>query len=176
MNTIFPIVYSSILFLSLAFICFYLIAQLKMTRQVETRLSLLEKRLQQNNTSSDNYYKLGQIYLGKKIYEKAIILFRKALKYWDQNDKIGLGSLYNTLGFTYFKLKQYEEAIYYYNQAINLLPDYTLGLTNLGLVYENKQMYKEAYNTYTNALKYENENKIAKTRLPIMKIKAELRN
>ena len=86
--------------------------------------------------------------MGKKIYDKAINLFRKALKYWDENDKIGLGSLYNTLGFTYFKLKQYEEAIYYYSQAIKLLPDYTLALTNLGLVYENKQMYKEAYNTY----------------------------
>ena len=176
MNTIFPIVYSSILFLSLAFICFYLIGQLKMTRQVEKRLSLLEKRLQQNNTSSDNYYKLGQIYLGKKIYEKAIILFRKALKYWDQNDKIGLGSLYNTLGFTYFKLKQYEEAIYYYNQAITLLPDYTLGLTNLGLVYENKQMYKEAYNTYFRVLKYETKNKIANSRLPVIKLKQDLRN
>ena len=111
MNTIFPIIYSSILFLSLTFICYYLVGQLKMTRQVETRLSLLEKRLQQNKTSSDNFYKLGQIYLGKKIYEKAIILFRKALKYWDQNDKIGLGSLYNTLGFTYFKLKQDRKSV-----------------------------------------------------------------
>ena len=61
-----------------------------MTRKVEKRLSLLEKRLQQNKTSSDNFYKLGQIYLSKKIYEKAISLFRKALKYWDLNDKIGL--------------------------------------------------------------------------------------
>ena len=57
-----------------------------------------------------------------------------------------------------------------------MLPDYTLALTNLGLVYENKQMYKEAYNTYSNALEYENQNKIAKTRLPIMKVKAELIN
>ena len=114
-----------------------------MTRKVEKRLSLLEKRLQQNNTSSDNFYKLGQIYLGKKIYDKAIILFRKALKYWDQNDKIGLGSLYNTLGFTYFKLNNMKQAIYYYNQAIKLLPDYTLALTNLGLVYENNKCIKK---------------------------------
>ncbi len=176
MNTIFPIVYSSILFLSLTIICFYLIGQLKMTQRVEKRLSLLENRLQQDNTSSDNFYKLGQIYLSKKIYDKAINLFRNALKYWNENDKIGLGSLYNTLGFTYFKLKQYEEAIYYYSQAIKLLPDYTLALTNLGLVYENKQMYKEAYNTYFRVLEYENKNKIANSRLPVVKLKVELKN
>ena len=176
MNSIFPLVYSSILFSSLASICFYLFGQLKMTQKVEKRISILETRLQTEERSSDNFYKLGQIYLRKKIYDKAINLFRQSLKYWDENDKIGLGSLYNTLGFTYFKLKEYEQSIYYYMQAIKLLPDYTLALTNLGLVYENKQMYKEAYKIYSNAVEYENQNKIAKTRLPIMKVKAELRN
>ena len=176
MNSIFPLVYSSILFLSLTIICFYLVGLLKMTQKVEKRLSILESKLQTSGKSSDNFYKLGQIYLRKKIYDKAIILFRNSLKYWDQNDKIGLGSLYNTLGFTYFKLKQYEEAIYYYSQAIKLLPDYTLALTNLGLVYENKQMYTEAFKTYSNVLKYETKNKIANTRLPIVKVKVELTN
>jgi tetratricopeptide (TPR) repeat protein len=147
-----------------------------MTQAVEKRISILETRLQTNERSADNFYKLGQIYLRKKIYDKAIGLFRQSLKYWDVNDKIGLGSLYNTLGFTYFKLKEYEEAIYYYTQAIKMLPDYTLALTNLGLVYENKQMYQEAYKTYSKVLKYERENKIAKNRLPIMQLKADLKN
>jgi tetratricopeptide (TPR) repeat protein len=176
MNTIFPLVYSSILFLSLTLICFFLIGQLKMTQSVEKRLSILEKRLQNNNQSSENFYKLGQIYLSKKIYDKAITLFRNSLKNWDPNDKIGLGSLYNTLGFTYFKLKQYEQAVYYYSQAIKLLPDYTLALTNLGLVYENKQMYQEATTTYSGVLKYEIKNKIANSRLPVVKLKAELKS
>ena len=175
MISIFPLLYSSILFLGLAVICFYLVGLLKMTQKVEKRISILENRLQNDGQSSDDFYKLGQIYLRKKIYDKAINLFRQALKNWDENDKIGLGSLYNTLGFTYFKLKEYEQAIYYYTQAIKLLPDYTLALTNLGLVYENKQLYKEAYQTYLKALVYENQNKIAKTRLPIMKMKSELK-
>jgi tetratricopeptide (TPR) repeat protein len=176
MNSIFPLIYSSILFLSLTIICFYLVGLLKMTQAVEKQITRLETRLQTDERSADNFYKLGQIYLRKRIYDKAINFFRQSLKYWDANDKIGLGSLYNTLGFTYFKLKEYEQAIYYYTQAIKLLPDYTLALTNLGLVYENKQMYKEAYNTYSNALKYECENKIAKTRQPIMQLKSDLRN
>jgi tetratricopeptide (TPR) repeat protein len=176
MNTIFPLLYSSILLISLTLICFYLGGLLKMTQAVEKRISILETRLQTDERSADNFYKLGQIYLRKKIYDKAINLFRQSLKYWDENDKIGLGSLYNTLGFTYFKLKEYDQAIYYYTQAIKLLPDYTLALTNLGLVYENKQMYKEASKAYFDVLRYEDENKIAKTRFPMMQIKAELRN
>lgn len=176
MYTIFPLIYSCILFISLTFIGFYLLGQLQMTKKVEKRLFILENKVQTNTKSSHNLYKLGQIYLNKKIYEKAITLFRKALLYWNPDDKIGLGSLYNTLGFTYFKLKRYEEAIYYYTQALKLLPDYTLALTNLGLVYEHKLMYKEAYQTYFNALKYENKNKIAKSRLSIVKLKNELKN
>ena len=141
-----------------------------MTQKVEKRLSLLENRLQMDEKSSDNNYKLGQLYLCKKIYTKAITLFRNSLQYWDKNDEIGLGSLYNTLGFTYFKLKQYESAIYYYIQAIDLLPDYILALTTLGLAYENKQMYKDAFKIYLNVLKYEKKNKIALARLSIIKL------
>lgn len=176
MTTILSIIYSFILFGSLAIICFYFLGQLKMIQKVEKRFTLLETKLQTSNKSADNFYKLGQIYLRKKIYTKAITLFRKSLNYWDQNDKIGLGSLYNTLGFTYFKLKQFESAMYYYNQAIKLLPDYTLALTNLALVYENKEMYREAYSTYFLVLNYENKNKIANSRLSVVKLKAELKN
>jgi tetratricopeptide (TPR) repeat protein len=174
MASIFPLFYSSVLFLSLSSISFYLVGQFKMSLKVESRLSLLEKRLQQNKTSSDYSYKLGQLYLGKKLYDKAISLFRNSLNYWDLNDKIGLGSLYNTLGFTYFKLKQYEHAVYYYTQAIKLLPDYTLALTNLGLVYESQRNYKEAFKVYKNTLSYDNKNKIASLRLPIVQLKNNL--
>jgi tetratricopeptide (TPR) repeat protein len=175
MVSIFPLVYASILFGSLIIICFYLLNLLKRTQTVEKRIVVLESRLQLDQRSSENFYKLGQIYLRKKIFDKAIALFRQSLKYWDENDKIGLGSLYNTLGFTYFKLNKYEQAIYYYTQAIKILPDYALALTNLSLVYENKQMYIEAYKTYQSVLFYDSDNKIAKTRLPLMKIKSDLK-
>jgi len=176
MNFIFPLVYSSILFIVLLFLCFYFFGQLKTTQKVEKRLSYLETKLQKNERSSENFYKLGQLYLSKKIYEKAISLFRSSLNVWDKNDKIGLGSLYNTLGFSYFKLKQYNHAIYYYNQAIKLLPDYALALTNLALVYEKKQMYKEAYFTYLKAFSFEKRNKLIQSRLSVLKLKLQLKS
>lgn len=175
MNSFFPLVYSSILFLSLSTVCFYLFGQLRMTQKVESRLSMLEKRLQTNQNLSNNFYKLGQLYLRKKTYEKAINLFRNSLTYWDFNDQIGLGSLYNTLGFTYYKLKQYEHAVYYYRQAIRLLPDYTLALTNLGIVYERQKLYKEAYITYAKVLKYDFKNKTAYSRLQFVKSRYKLK-
>jgi tetratricopeptide (TPR) repeat protein len=175
MNAIFPLAYSSILFVSLTTICFYLVGQLRMTQKVENRLVLLEKRLQTNQNLGNNFFKLGQIYLRKKTYEKAISCFRNSLTSWDFNDRIGLGSLYNTLGFTYFKLDQYEDAIYYYTQAIKLLPDYTLALTNLGVAYEKKKLYSEASSAYARVLKYDENNQTALERLSFLKTKDFLR-
>jgi tetratricopeptide (TPR) repeat protein len=174
MHSIFPLFYSFVLFSSLFFICLYLLGQLRMTQKVEKRISILENKLQINEKLSDNFYKLGQIYLQKNLYEKAINLFRQSLEDWDLNDKIGLGSLYNTLGSTYFKLKQYEYAKYYYLQAIKLLPDYTLALTNLGLIYEINKKYLEAYSTYSTVLNYDQNNKVALSRLLFVKEKAKL--
>lgn len=174
MNSLFPLLYSFILFVSLAFISFYLIGQFRLNLKVENRLSALEKKLQQNKNASALSYKLGQLYLRKKVYDKAIQLFRNSLKYWDLNDKLGLGSLYNTLGFTYFKLKQYEDATYYYCQATRLLPDYTLALTNLGLVYESQQKYKEAYKIYNQVLFFDSTNQTASSRLSLVEIKKRL--
>lgn len=174
MQLIFPLLYSSILFISLIILCVYLLGQLQMIQKVEKRRISLEIKLKTNQNFYENFYKLGQIYLRKNFYEKAINLFRHSLKTWDQNDKIGLGSLYNTLGFTYFKLKQYKYATYYYLEAIKLLPDYTLALTNLGLIYETSKMYTEAYNTYAKVLNYERQNKIALSRISIVKEKVKL--
>ena len=174
MQSIFPLLYSFILFLSFIIIFLYLLGQLRMRQKVEKRIIILEDKLQTDQRFSNNFYRLGQIYLRKNFYEKAINLFRQSLDDWDINDKIGLGSLYNTLGFTYFKLKQYEYAKYYYLQAIKLLPDYTLALTNLGLIYETNKMYLEAYNTYSRVLYYEYNNKIALSRILVVKGKTKL--
>ena len=174
MYSIFPLLYSFILFFTIVVICLYLIGQLRMTQKVEKCISILENKLKTNQQSSDNLYKLGQIYLRKNFYEKAITLFRQSLTNWNINDKIGLGSLYNTLGFTYFKLKQYEYAKYYYLQAVKLLPDYTLALTNLGLLYEINKMYFEAYKTYGVVLNYERNNKIACYRINLVEEKMKL--
>lgn len=161
MTAILPLVYSLILFLILSFLAFYLVGQVQQTQQVEQRLETLEKRIANNPCLAETYYFLGQIYLGKKDYPKSLRLLKNGLNFWNSEDRIGLGSLYNTLGFTYFKLQDNQKAIEYYHQAIQILPDYTLALNNLGLAYETTKQYKNAYATYRRVLAYDAQNPIA---------------
>jgi tetratricopeptide (TPR) repeat protein len=83
--------------------------------------------------------------------------------------------LYNTIGFTYFKSEKYKQAIYYYLEAIKILPDYTLGWNNLGFAYESTKEYEQAMQSYRNVLKYEEKNKMALARKGFVESKLMLK-
>lgn len=176
MNSLFPLIYAIILFFILFFISFYLIQQVNNTQKIERKILLLQNTIQKNNFFYQDTYRLGQLYLKKKIFSKAIVFFRKALKSWDLNDTIGLGSLYNTIGFTYFKLKQYDFAIYYYKIALQILPDYVLALKNIAYTYEKIKLYDEAYKSYKKILIWDPNNKLALKQLEILNRKLRLKS
>nr|YP_011007077.1 hypothetical protein V2492_pgp022 [Phaeostrophion irregulare]WAM64364.1 hypothetical protein [Phaeostrophion irregulare] len=175
MNALFPLVYSLILFLVLCSISVFLIKQVINTQKTEKKIIFLQERININQFSYHDTYKLGQLYLKKKLFNKAILLFRKSLDTWDSNDKIGLGSLYNTLGFTYFNLKQYEFAIYYYQIAIKILPDYTLALKNLAYTYEKLTWYNKADKIYQKSLYLNPIDKVVLSRKQLLKRKLNLK-
>nr|YP_010032296.1 Ycf37 [Schizocladia ischiensis]QOW07503.1 Ycf37 [Schizocladia ischiensis] len=165
MNFLFPLIYSTLLFISLSVFCVYTIEQIRRIQKLEKRISHLSEKIYNDDSLYEDYYRLGQIYVRKKIYEKAILLFRQALFNWDMNDRIGLGSLYNTIGFTYFNLKDYEYALYYYHIAIKLMPDYILALTNLAFTYEKLKNFYTAKKFYQITLTYDPLNRLALSRL-----------
>lgn len=169
MNSLFPLIYSTTLFCFLALISFFLLKQIINTQGLEKKMFELQAMIKNNDTSYELYYKLGQLYLKKKLFSKAIFLFRGAIKNWDTNDNIGLGSLYNTIGFTYFTLKEYNLAIYYYKIAIKILPDYTIALINLGYAYEKQNLLVESYNYYNEVLDYNKNNSLALERIKVVK-------
>nr|YP_011007499.1 hypothetical protein V2496_pgp020 [Sporochnus bolleanus]WAM64928.1 hypothetical protein [Sporochnus bolleanus] len=171
MNSLFPLFYSIILFFFLFFISFYVIKQINDIQRIEKTIFKLQEIIKKNNTLYEVNYKLGKLYLKKKLYKKAILLFKQALKTWDTNDKIGLGNLYNMLGFTYFTLNQYKLAIYYYSIALKFIPTSSLLLLNLGYAYEKLTYISEAYNTYKSILILEPENQIASTRIVLVEKK-----
>nr|YP_011005315.1 hypothetical protein V2475_pgp101 [Chorda asiatica]QWK43059.1 hypothetical protein [Chorda asiatica]WAM62178.1 hypothetical protein [Chorda asiatica] len=171
MNSLFPLIYSTVLFIFLFIISFFILKQISNTQKIEKKIVKLQENVKANNTSYEAFYKLGQLYLKKKLFYKAILLFRQALKIWNPDDKIGLGSLYNTIGFTFFTLKQYSLAKYYYSIAIEILPDYTLALTNLAYTYEKLNLLGEAYNCYKSTLLWDPENKIASSRILVVEKK-----
>jgi tetratricopeptide (TPR) repeat protein len=107
--------------------------------------------------------------LSKKLFDQAIIQFRYALQLWDKNDKEGIANLYNTVGFTYSESNQYDLAIYYYNEAIKNLSNYTTALNNLGYVYEKKGSFVDAITIYNSVISYDSNNEVALDRLQILK-------
>ena len=104
-------------------------------------------------------FKLGQLYLRKKIYNKAIEEFRACFKTWDKNDKLGIASLFNTLGFTYYQLKEYDIAVYYYKIALTVTPDYVTSLTNLAYLYQSQNQTSELQSVYSKLILFEPDSK-----------------
>lgn len=164
MNSIFPLLYSIALFIFLFFISYYILKQIINTQKLEKKIFKLQELVKKDDLYYEDCYQLGQLYLRKKLFLKAIVVFRKALKLWDPNDKIGLANLYNAIGFTFFNLEEYDYAIYYYKVAIKIIPDHTLVLINLGYAFEKINSIITGYNCYKAALFWDPYNELASTR------------
>lgn len=174
MNSFFIICYSIISFTILISLTFYVIKQISNTQELEGNIKKLQVSLKQRPSSYADLYKLGQLYLRKKLFNKALLVFREALTIWDKNDKIGVGTLSNTIGFTYFKLKKYQFAIYYYRVAITILPDYLLALKNLAFIYESINSFENASQCYKKCLVLNPTNNFFATRLQLIQRQIDL--
>lgn len=163
MNESLAVVYVSILLALLAGAAVTVFRQILKTRKIETTVSRLEKRLQQEKGTPQEYYELGGLYLDKKLYSQALTLFQKALKAEDIEEE-NLALIYNGLGFAYFAQEQYDLAIRNYKEALRLNPEYIMALNNLAHAYERKKLTAQALETYEEALKYEPNNQVAKRR------------
>ncbi|CAN0359623.1 unnamed protein product [Pylaiella littoralis] len=164
MNSIFPLFYSIALFFFLSMISYYILKQIINTQKLEKKIFDLQELIKTDAPCYEDCYQLGQLYLRKKLFLKAIVVFRKALKLWDPNDKIGLGNLYNAIGFTFFNLEEYDFAIYYYQIVLKIIPDHTLALINLGYSFEKINSIIKGYHCYKTALFWDPPNKLASTR------------
>jgi tetratricopeptide (TPR) repeat protein len=168
MDNLLPLVYLTVLLAVLILLTLFLFKQIFQKRKIEEALSELQLKVRSNNATGEDYYLLGTIYLSKKLFDQAIIQFRYALQLWDKNDNDGIANLYNTVGFTYSESNQYDLAIYYYNEAIKNLSNYTTALNNLGYAYEKKGAFLDALETYNSVLYYDKENEVALSRLQVL--------
>lgn len=165
MTSSYALFYSILLFIILILISFYIFQKIINIQLIERKIKSLQQEDKNINLDSENLYKLGQLFLQKKLFNKALLFFYRALLVWDLNDKIGLASLINTIGVTYFQLKKYKFAIYYYKVAIKIIPDYTLILKNLAFVYESTKIFTKAKEYYNYCLLLEPNNKLFIERL-----------
>lgn len=73
-----------------------------------------------------------------------------------QNDPRN-GKICNTIGFYYYKIKDYRNAVQYYLKAIELAPEYPLSYNNLGVVYLKLQQYEGAEKCFRKAIELDPE-------------------
>nr|YP_011006231.1 hypothetical protein V2485_pgp022 [Dictyotopsis propagulifera]WAM63235.1 hypothetical protein [Dictyotopsis propagulifera] len=178
MNSILALLYSIFLFLILLILVIYIVIQIRTTQLVEGEIKRLQNHVQQpqTNYTCEDLYSLGQLYLRKNLFNKAVLVFHQALSIWDINDKIGLGNLVNIIGFTYNKLQKYAFAIYYYKIALTILPDYVLALNNLAFTYQSLNLFKEASSCYKNCLKFQPKNRFFLSKIKIINQKILLKS
>ena len=176
MNSILPVIYLLILFISLVTLLTFLVRQILKKKELETELSELQKKLRSGSATAKDYYSVGVIYLSKKLFDEAILQFSKALKNWDKDDLEGLSNLYNTIGFTYFESEQFDVSIYYYKEAIALRPNYIVALNNLAYAYEKKRMLQDAVEVYSQVLTLDTENETANEKLITLKGRSKIRD
>ena len=81
MDNVIPLLYLSILLISLLLLSFFIGRQIIQRKKIEDDLSVLQNKIRNNNASAKDYYELGAIYLSKKLFDQAILQFRYALKF-----------------------------------------------------------------------------------------------
>ncbi|MBD2437274.1 tetratricopeptide repeat protein [Nostoc sp. FACHB-110] len=164
MNDNLAVVYLSIVVAILTFAVVSIFRQILKTRKLESAFSKLQKKLEKEKGTTQEYYELACIYSEKKLYTQAIALFQKALKAAEEEGEQEIAPIYNGLGYTYFAQEQYDLAIRQYKEALKLKPDYVVALNNIGHAYERKKLNSQALQSYEEALKLAPNNSTAKRR------------
>ena len=164
MDNTLSVVYILILLFLLSATALFVFRQVIKTRRVEGDFSTLQKKLDQEQGTAQDYYQLSSLYLDKKLYVKAISLLQKALRAAKDVEPENKALIYNALGYAYYAQEQYDLAIRQYKEALKLNPEYVIALNNLGNVYERKQLTAQALEVYEKALESEPENTTAKRR------------
>ncbi|AFY72630.1 tetratricopeptide repeat protein [Synechococcus sp. PCC 7502] len=160
MDSLLAIAYLTTLVTILGILGWLVVRQIYKSRQLESVISDLQPKLQKETGTPIDYYKLGSVYLNKKLYAKAISEFEKSLKSGGE----GMAEVHNALGFAYFSQQQFDLAIRKYKEAIALQPEYVIAINNLGHVYEKKKLIPQALESYQRVLEIAPDNETAKRR------------
>ncbi|MBE9161378.1 MULTISPECIES: tetratricopeptide repeat protein [Microcoleaceae] len=163
------IVYLSVLLAILGSSSWFIVRQILKTRKLEMSLERLENKLTTEKGTAQEYYQLGSIYVDKKLYSQATVLFQKALKAQELEGDENPAFIYNALGFAHFGQEQYDIAIRNYKEALKLQPEYVTSLNNLGHAYERKKLISQALEMYEQALACDPDNATAKGRVESLK-------
>uniref|UniRef100_UPI0025ED5DCA adenylate/guanylate cyclase domain-containing protein n=1 Tax=Marivirga sp. TaxID=2018662 RepID=UPI0025ED5DCA len=105
---------------------------------------------------------IGTLYTNKEeTYEKALIYFRKAIRYLDFiDDQQSIGNLYTNLGSLFMDLEQYDSSIYYLDKTLETYKDsnlYAQPLQTKGKLLVQKGNIQEGIKLQTQAVELSKE-------------------
>ncbi|KAE9126909.1 Anaphase-promoting complex subunit 6 [Phytophthora fragariae] len=110
------------------------------------------------------YNELGSVYYKEKDYPRAIEMFTKALQLCkglpERLMEAWEPTLFN-LGYSYRKLRKFDQAIHYFQSALRLSPRNASILAALGFTYHMKGNLEQAIENYHAALAYNPEDTLA---------------
>ena len=105
---------------------------------------------------------LGWLYFGIKDFPHALKIWLQVLKCPHDKDDI---RVYTTIGNCYYKLKEYDNAIKYYNMAADRAPDNFYVLFGLANCYRGISDYKKSIEYLDKVLKKDSRNQVILSRL-----------
>mmetsp|Transcript_19887 Transcript_19887/g.60051 ORF Transcript_19887/g.60051 Transcript_19887/m.60051 type:complete len:273 (+) Transcript_19887:154-972(+) len=143
---------------------YLIVRQVLIRRDLEEAAKVLGERIRTGSESSEDSFQLGVVLLRKKLFTQAVKHLQKAKENWG-GDPDELAQVHNALGFAFFNIQKYDLAVQEYGEAVRKQPGYVTALNNLGDAYEKKKNFKQALETYKEALNYAPGNKIATSRV-----------
>jgi len=107
--------------------------------------------LRDDPSSAEALYGIGSVYLDQQKTAEARESFERAIKLRASYPDT-LANSWNNLGLLAARDGRPAEAIGYFQEALNLSPDHTIALDNLGSAYRQQKRWDDARKTYERAL------------------------
>lgn len=92
----------------------------------------------------EDKYDKANLLIDKNNYKGAISLFVELLKTSSVLDNHKISRIYNNIGYCYYKLDDFDNALDYYVLALKIDHNYVVCLNNVAAVLMNKEKYKES--------------------------------
>ncbi len=141
----------------------YAILTVQRNRDWKNSHSLWTATLETNPNSSLALNNLGLIYAQQGMYEKAIALYEQLLDYHPNQEHIE--RVYGNIANAYIGMQLFDEAIDYYQHALEIDPEYMNAYLGLGRISMKLGQYDQAEGIYMNALDLNDRNESLYTHL-----------
>nr|YP_007947719.1 hypothetical chloroplast protein 37 [Neoporphyra haitanensis]AGG36968.1 hypothetical chloroplast protein 37 [Neoporphyra haitanensis] len=163
-----PIFYLSILTAFLLILNWLVFQQLKTILSLESQFKYFIEKSQNDILAVEESFAFAKVCVAKKCFSRAIIegqlAMKKSSELNEKESNIIIANLHNMIGFIYSEAQQLNIAKNFYQQALQIDPNYVTALNNLAKIYEDTKDFKKAEALYNKVLTLNLDNKIANRR------------